>query len=188
MARASLRYQGHRDPQEALRKRLRELAASRVRFGYRRLTVLLRRDGWRVNAKQIYRLYTEESLMVRTKVRVRAARRNRVPQVMTTELLRTSRRCLLLIIPRRWKVHISIPRGWTAVCSQMLMLTKLMQKTRGEAASAHGLSQQVHPSLGASAGTPLQSWYVARQRRRNVKQPRLSAHNVGAVFVNTPDI
>jgi hypothetical protein len=46
MARASLRYQGHRDPQEALRMRLRELAASRVRFGYRRLTVLLRRDGW----------------------------------------------------------------------------------------------------------------------------------------------
>ena len=62
MARASLRYQSHRDPQEALRMRLRELAASRVRFGYRRLTVLLRRDGWRVNAKRIYRLYTEEGL------------------------------------------------------------------------------------------------------------------------------
>jgi putative transposase len=56
MARASLRYQGHRDPQEALRLRLRELAASRVRFGERRLTVLLWRDGWRVNAKRIDRL------------------------------------------------------------------------------------------------------------------------------------
>lgn len=53
--------------------RLRELAASRVRFGYRRLTVLLRRDGWRVNAKRIHRLCTEEGLMVRTKVRARAA-------------------------------------------------------------------------------------------------------------------
>lgn len=40
--------------------RLRELAASRVRFGYRRLTVLLRREGWQVNAKRIYRLYTDE--------------------------------------------------------------------------------------------------------------------------------
>jgi putative transposase len=60
--------------------RLRELAASRGRFGYRRLTVLLRRDGWRVNAKRIYRLYTEEGLLVRTKIRMRAARRNRVPQ------------------------------------------------------------------------------------------------------------
>jgi putative transposase len=47
-----------RDPQEALRRRVRELAAVRVRFGYRRLTVLLRREGWRVNAKRIYRLYT----------------------------------------------------------------------------------------------------------------------------------
>ena len=35
---------------------LRELAASRVRFGYRRLTVLLTREGWPVNAKRIYRL------------------------------------------------------------------------------------------------------------------------------------
>jgi len=77
MARASLRYQGHRDPQEALRMRLRELAAARVRFGYRRLTVLLRRDGWPVNAKRIYRLYTEEGLTVRTK----AAGRARVPQL-----------------------------------------------------------------------------------------------------------
>ena len=54
MARASLQYRSRRDPQEALRMRLRELAASRVRFGYRRLTVLLRREGWQVNAKRIY--------------------------------------------------------------------------------------------------------------------------------------
>lgn len=84
MARASLQYRSRRDPQEALRMRLRELAASRVRFGYRRLTVLLRRDGWRVNAKRIYRLYTEEGLRVRTTIRVRAARRHRVPQAVAT--------------------------------------------------------------------------------------------------------
>ena len=49
--------------------RLRELAASRVRSGYRRLTVMLRREGWRVNPKRIYRLYSEDGLTVRTKVR-----------------------------------------------------------------------------------------------------------------------
>jgi putative transposase len=64
--------------------RLREVAASRVRFGYRRLTVLLRREGWPVNAKRIYRLYTEEGLAVRTKVRVKAARRHRLPQAVAT--------------------------------------------------------------------------------------------------------
>jgi putative transposase len=49
--RMTLRYEHHRDPQEALRIRLRELAGSRVRYGYRRLTVLLKREGWQVNAK-----------------------------------------------------------------------------------------------------------------------------------------
>jgi transposase InsO family protein len=53
----TLRYQSIRDRQNALRQRLRELVAVRVRLGYRRLTVLLRREGWRVNAKWIYRLY-----------------------------------------------------------------------------------------------------------------------------------
>ncbi len=47
-----------------------KLAAARVRFGYRQLTVLLWRDGWHVNAKRIYRLYTEEGLTVRTKHRI----------------------------------------------------------------------------------------------------------------------
>lgn len=75
----TLRYQSIRDHQDALRQRLRELAAVRVRFGYRRLTVLLRREGWRVNAKRIYRLYGDEGLTVRTKPRKKLASRARVP-------------------------------------------------------------------------------------------------------------
>jgi putative transposase len=75
----TLRYLHHRDPQEALRVRLRELAGSRVRYGYRRLTVLLRREGWEVNAKRIYRLYIEEGLIVRTQKRRERAQRQRVP-------------------------------------------------------------------------------------------------------------
>ena len=77
--RATLRYEHHRDPQDALRVRLRELAGSRVRYGYRRLTVLLKREGWEVNAKRIYRIYTEEGLIVRTQKRKQRAQRQRVP-------------------------------------------------------------------------------------------------------------
>jgi putative transposase len=73
------RYQHRRDPQDALRQRLRELAGVRVRFGYRRLTVLLRREGWPVNAKRIYRLYRNEGLEVRTTPRKKLASRGRVP-------------------------------------------------------------------------------------------------------------
>ena len=80
----TLRYQATRDRQEALRQRLRELAAVRVRFGYRRLTVLLRREGWRVNAKRIYRLYGLEGLEVRTKPRKKLASRARVPRPAPT--------------------------------------------------------------------------------------------------------
>jgi putative transposase len=77
MSRSTLRRKSRRDPQEALRNRLRELASVRVRYGYRRLTVLLKREGWKVNAKRIYRLYTEEGLIVRTKQRKKLASRNR---------------------------------------------------------------------------------------------------------------
>src|SRR5262249_6916616 len=75
----TLRYCSTRDRQDALRQRLKELAAVRVRFGYRRLTVLLKREGWPVNAKRIYRLYDEEDLAVRTKPRKKLASRTRVP-------------------------------------------------------------------------------------------------------------
>jgi putative transposase len=83
--RSTMNYRSRRDPQHALRVRMRELAASRVRFGYRRLTVMLRREGWAVNAKRIYRLYTEDGLAVRTKVRKKIARRSRVPALRATQ-------------------------------------------------------------------------------------------------------
>jgi putative transposase len=82
--RSTMTHRSRRDPQHALRVRLRELAGSRVRFGYRRLTVMLRREGWAVNAKRIYRLYTEDGLAVRTKVRKKIARRARVPGLRAT--------------------------------------------------------------------------------------------------------
>ena len=59
--------------------RLRELAGNRVRYGYRRLTVLLRREGREINAKRVYRLYREEGLQVRTTKRAKRAANVRVP-------------------------------------------------------------------------------------------------------------
>jgi putative transposase len=73
------RYQSRRDGQLELRMRLRDLAGSRVRYGYRRLTVLLRREGWAVNAKRVYRIYREEGLQVRTAKRAKRAAHTRVP-------------------------------------------------------------------------------------------------------------
>jgi putative transposase len=67
MSRASYSYTSQRDPQTALRQRVRELAQSRVRFGYRRIFMLLRREGWDVGKDRLYRVYREEGLGLRRK-------------------------------------------------------------------------------------------------------------------------
>jgi len=53
-----------RRPQAVLNKRIKEIAETRVRYGYRRIHVLLRREGWRVNAKRVWRLYREMGLQL----------------------------------------------------------------------------------------------------------------------------
>jgi putative transposase len=66
LSRSRWHYQPLRPLRDApLRARLRELAAARPRFGYRRLHLLLRREGVAVNHKRVYRLYREERLLVR---------------------------------------------------------------------------------------------------------------------------
>lgn len=70
-SRSSHRYQSRRVQPRGLVERMRELAQSRPRFGYRRLHLLLRREGMLVNHKRIYRLYRLEGLSVRTKRRRR---------------------------------------------------------------------------------------------------------------------
>ncbi len=66
-SRSSYHYKSRRPSQATLRKRIREIAETRVRYGYRRIHVLLRREGWRVNAKRVYRIYKEEGLQLRNK-------------------------------------------------------------------------------------------------------------------------
>jgi putative transposase len=67
MHRGTCRYRRRGAEDGAMRVRLRELAEDRRRFGYRRLQVLLVREGWRVNHKRVYRLYVEEKLGLRRK-------------------------------------------------------------------------------------------------------------------------
>jgi putative transposase len=63
--RTSIRYRSCRPDDTDLRERLRTLAGERRRFGYRRLHVLLRREGHSVNHKRTQRIYREEGLSVR---------------------------------------------------------------------------------------------------------------------------
>jgi putative transposase len=63
--RKSMRYRSTRDDDAGLREKLRELANQRRRFGYRRLHILLRREGVMINRKKTQRIYQEEGLAVR---------------------------------------------------------------------------------------------------------------------------
>jgi transposase InsO family protein len=78
-ARKSVRYRSTRDDDADLREKLRGLANQRRRFGYRRLHILLRREGVMINRKKTQRLYKEEGLAVRRRRSRRRAVGTRAP-------------------------------------------------------------------------------------------------------------
>ena len=78
--RSSFHYRPKPKPDDrALRIRIREIAAVRVRYGYLRITEILKREGWQVGKKRVYGIYKSEGLEVRTKKRKKRAAQPRVP-------------------------------------------------------------------------------------------------------------
>ena len=77
--RKMVRYRSCRPPDTELRTRLRDLANERRRFGYRRLFILLRREGEPSGVNRIHRLYREEGLSVRKRRARRKAVGTRAP-------------------------------------------------------------------------------------------------------------
>jgi putative transposase len=145
MQRSTYRYRSSAKDQTALRMRLRDLAAARVRYGYRRLHVLLQREGWRVNHKRVYRLYRLEGLglrLKRTRKRVSAVRvvppraqkpNERWSMDFMTDSLYDGRRFRLLTIVgswRRWnssKRHAGCPNASPSIMAQSLSRKRWMR-------------------------------------------------------------
>jgi putative transposase len=65
--RKMLHYRSIKRDDPILRTRIKEIAQVRIRYGYERITVLLRREGWHVNRKRVRRIYREENLAIRTR-------------------------------------------------------------------------------------------------------------------------
>jgi transposase InsO family protein len=86
--RMTIRYQTTRADDAALRQRMRAIAQERSRFGYRRLHVLLKREGYLINHKKLFRLYREERLAVRRRGGCKRALGTRAP--MTVRWRRTT--------------------------------------------------------------------------------------------------
>lgn len=85
--RNSYRYESKKDRQAVLRKRIREIAEVRIRYGYRRIHVLLLREGWEINHKRVYRLYREEGLNLRQKTKRRQKSASRIPSTEIPSIL-----------------------------------------------------------------------------------------------------
>ena len=79
--RSTYHYRPRRPEQAGLRNRIKEIAETRVRYGYRRIHVLLRREGWPVNAKRVCRLYREMGLQLRNKTPKRRVKATCCPGV-----------------------------------------------------------------------------------------------------------
>ncbi|TBD71746.1 IS3 family transposase, partial [Rhizobium ruizarguesonis] len=80
--RMTVRYETRRDDDHELRERMKALAHERRRFGYRRIHVLLRREGHLVNHKRLFRLYREEKLTVRKRGGRKRAIGTRAPMLV----------------------------------------------------------------------------------------------------------
>lgn len=77
-----VRYKAIRSEDAGLRERMKAIAHERRRFGYRRLHVLLRREGYVVNHKRLFRLYREEKLSVRRRGGRKRAIGTRAPMLV----------------------------------------------------------------------------------------------------------
>ena len=138
--------------------RLRELAASRVRFGYRRLTVMLRREGCPVNAKRIYRLYAADGLAVRTKFVKKIVRRTRVPtQAATRPNGMVIGFCCGPSTRWRWFRVLTVVDQFTRECRVLLADRPLGGQKFALALSAVVIAARCTVSITVDRGSDLQS-------------------------------
>lgn len=88
--RSAYHYRSRRTDPAVLKKRIKEICETHVRYGYRRVYYILRRDGWTVNMKKVYRLYREQGLQLRNKTpkrRVKAKlREDRAPAIRPNDV------------------------------------------------------------------------------------------------------
>lgn len=137
------RYVARKGNGGAVRERLRALAEERPRFGYRRLLVMLRREGFEVNHKRVYRLYQLEGLKLRGKKRKRVARKRLPPMTpsapnerwsldFTSDQLADGRRFRTLnIVDEFTREALAIEAATSIPGSVVVRVLEEVAKTRG---------------------------------------------------------
>ncbi|MEY9104600.1 hypothetical protein ABH999_000796 [Bradyrhizobium yuanmingense] len=166
--RMTMRYQTTRSDDAGLRQRMRAIAQERHRFGYRRLHVLLKREGYLINHKKLFRLYREERLAVRRRGGRKRAIGTWAP--MTVPMAPNERWSLDFVSDqltdgRRFRI-LTVVDECTRECLALVADTSLSGTPGGAGAGAagdgarqaedggqrqrHRIDQQRHPDLGRS--------------------------------------
>ncbi len=80
ICRSSHRYQKKNISDKGLRLRIQNIAKARPRFGYKRIYIMLRREGWKINHKRVHRFYVEMNLQLKKKTKKKRASHMRIKQ------------------------------------------------------------------------------------------------------------
>ncbi len=177
LVRGTCRYRKRRVEDQRLRVRLRELAEARRRFGYRRLQVLLEREGWQVNHKRVYRLYVEEKLSLRRK---RGRKRSTVRQplaepVAANQVWSVDFMSDALSSGRRFRM-LNIVGDYTRECLAIEVDTSLsgarVVRVLEELKKQRGLPQQIRSDNGPEfVSRAVDQWTYEQSLRWHTIQP-----------------
>jgi len=171
--------------------RLRDLAAARVRWGYKRLHILLRREGWKVNHKRVHRLYKLEGLNLRLKTRKKLVA---LPRVPCPEAIAPHDRWSLDFISdrladgRAFRVLTlvdNVSRVSPALEADFSLTGKRVTEVLDSAARLHGLPKAICVDNGPEfAGRELDAWAYRRGVRICFSRPGKPTDNAFAESFN----
>ena len=167
--RSTCRYESVAAEQAALRMRIRDLAQARVTYGYRCIHVLLKREGWQVNHKRVYRLYCLEGLRMRPKRPRRhvSSRRREIRPLasrpderwamdfMSDELFDGRRTCILTLVDHFTRESLAIEvDGRLGVQRLVEVLARLALQGRRPRTIAMDNGPRVHVKASGPVGVP----------------------------------
>ena len=165
-----VRYRCEANDQSALQIRIRDFATSRVRYGYRRIQILLQREGWKVNQKRVYRLYKQEGLELRLKTRKK--KRAALPRAVCPEATAPNDRWSIDFVSDRLadgrafrvlSLVDNVSRVSPALEADFKMTGERVCEVLNRAIVAHGLPKTIRLDNGPEfAGKALDAWAYRR--------------------------
>lgn len=185
LGRSTHRYRARRHERDVgLREKLKELAAQRMRFGYRRLTAMLAREGIAANHKRVYRLYREEGLAMRIRQRRRIRWTGTVSGRLAT---RRNQRWSIDFVSDRVSTGrvirmLTVVDDCTRECPAIEVDTSLgglrVRRVLDRIASEHGLPEAIVLDNGPEfRGRALAAWSEERGVRLEFIQPGKPVQN-----------